>query len=162
LKTGAPEMARFRSLLDAISELFQGQSSSVNLPLGVKKIERVTSEAVRIQFKDKVDQNLLCHLAYEEGYLVQKGDFTPRVVDKGTIVARVGSQSDPGKKQNIFIYLIPRKKEEMSTYTKAIALRNGVLNRETAEIDSTKSSKHNLKVIRLVERYRKSMYQKPR
>ena len=48
-----------KSLLDVVSELFEGESLLFNPVLGVEIVERVTSEAVRIEFVDKVDYDTL-------------------------------------------------------------------------------------------------------
>jgi len=150
---------KIESLLDVISELFDEGTLSLDLPSGVEKVERVTSEAVRVKFVDKVDYDLLYMVAAKEGYSVEAGSFALRVMNKGTIVARVGSQSDPGGEHNMFIYLHPPLVEQMSTYRKAIAVRDGVLNQETGKMNLERFYKYNLKVIRLVEKYRKSKYQ---
>lgn len=112
-----------KSLLDVVSELFEGESLLFNPVLGVEIVERVTSEAVRIEFVDKVDYDTLRMVAAEEGYLIKSGSFTPRITDKGVIIARVGSQSDPEREHNLFIYLIPPDEKQMTTYTRTVALQ---------------------------------------
>ena len=150
---------KIKSLLEVVSELFSGESSSSDLPVGVERLERVTSEAVRIKFIYKVDYNLLSAIAAEEGYSILTGSFAPRVMDKGTIVARVGSQSDPGGGHDIFIYLLPATVEQMSTYGRVMASQCGVLGFEAGRINFERLYDHNLRIIRLVEKYRKNKYQ---
>lgn len=147
-----------KSILEVVSELLDGKELPSNLPSGVEKVERVTSEAIRIELADQVDYDLLYRVAAEEGYGIKAGGFAPRVVDKGRIVARVGSESDPGGRRDIFIYLLPPTADEMSMYTRAIAIRDGVLNAETGKINSERFYQYNLRVVRLVENYRKVKY----
>lgn len=150
---------KIKSLLDVISELFGGEDSSFDLPVGVEEFTRVTPEAVRIRFSDEVDCDLLCSVAAEEGYVIKAGTFSPRLMDKGTIVARVGSRSDPGGACNIFIYLLPPVVEQMSTYRKVTAVQVGVLDPETGKMNLEKFYEYNLRLIRLVEKYRKGRYE---
>lgn len=147
------------SLLEVISELFNAEDSFFDPPSGVEKVERVTFDAVRIKFVEKVDRDLLYRVASEEGYIVEAGYFAPRVIDKGTIVARVGSQSDPGGESDMFIYLFPPFVEQMSMYRKVVGARDGVLDSESGRIDLERFYECNLRVIRLVEKYRRSRYE---
>jgi len=147
------------TLLDAISEVFAESDEPSNLPMGVEQVEKIDSDVVRVQFIDEVDCNLLCKEAIREGYGVAGNGFTPRIVHKGTIIARVGGRSDPAKQRSIFIYLIPSDKKEMNTYREVVAVRHGVLDPRTGLINSEKFLKYNLRVIRLLERYRKLRYE---
>jgi len=148
-----------KRLLGVISELLEGGGSSFQLPLGVERVERVTPEAVRIEFADEVDYGLLYSLAAEEGYIVEEGSFTPRVIDNGMILARVGSRSDPRGKHNIFIYLFPNATEQMNAYMETVAVRYGILDLQTRKINLQRFYEHNFKVIRLVEGYRRRRYE---
>lgn len=149
-----------RTLFDVISELFdEGGSLSQDLPLGVEKIERITIDSIRINFSEEIDCELLTRIAEDEGYIVKSQSASPRVIDKGTIVARVGSRSDPGKRRNLFLYLIPSNEKRMSMYRRIVAARKGVLDIETGSIDYERFYQYNLRIIRLTERYRKEKYQ---
>lgn len=145
------------NLLEAISDLFEGKAPT-NLPSGVEKVERVTPESVRIKFFDEVDDGLLSRIADEEGYIVRAKGFTPRIIEKGTIVVRVGSRSDPGRRCDVYLYLFPPEKSQMSTYRRIVAQREGVLNPETGEINLEKLYGYNLRIIKLIERYRRERY----
>ena len=145
-----------RTLLDVISGLFEdGGSLSQDLPLGVEKVEKITLDSIRINFSDEVDCELLTRIAEDEGYIVKSESVAPRVIDKGTIVARVGSRSDPGRRRDLFLYLIPSDEERMSMYRRVVAARKGVLDIETGRIDYERFYQYNLRIIRLMERYRK-------
>jgi len=149
-----------RTLLDIISGLFEdGGSSFQDLPLGVEKVERITLDSIRINFSDEVDCELLTRIAEDEGYIVKSESIAPRVIDKGTIVARVGSRSDPGRRRDLFLYLIPSDEKRMSMYRRVVAARKGVLDIETGRIDYERFYQYNLRIIRLMERYRKEKYQ---
>ena len=149
-----------RTLLDIISGLFEdGGSSFQDLPLGVEKVERITLDSIRINFSDEVDCELLTRIAEDEGYIVKSESVAPRVIDRGTIVARVGSRSDPGRRRDLFLYLIPSDEKRMSMYRRVVAARKGVLDIETGRIDFERFYQYNLKIIRLMERYRKEKYQ---
>lgn len=149
-----------RTLLDIISGLFEdGGSSFQDLPLGVEKVERITLDSIRINFSDEVDCELLTRIAEDEGYIVKSESIAPRVIDRGTIVARVGSRSDPGRRRDLFLYLIPSDEKRMSMYRRVVAARKGVLDIETGRIDYERFYQYNLKIIRLMERYRKEKYQ---
>jgi len=149
-----------RTLFDVISELFDKAGSlSQDLPLGVEKVERITLDSIRINFSDEVECELLTGIAEDEGYIVKSESVAPRVMDKGTIVARVGSRSDPGKRRDLFLYLIPSNEKQMSMYRRVIAARKGVLDIETGKIDYERFYQYNLRIIRLTERYRKEKYQ---
>jgi len=149
-----------RTLLDIISGLFEdGGSSFQDLPLGVEKVEKITLDSIRINFSDEVDCELLTRIAEDEGYIVKSESVAPRVIDKGTIVARVGSRSDPGRRRDLFLYLIPSDEERMSMYRRVVAARKGVLDIETGRIDYERFYQYNLRIIRLMERYRKEKYQ---
>ena len=147
------------TLLDVISDVFGESSKSSDLPIGVEHVEKVDSDTIRVQFIDEVDCDLLCKEAIREGYSVARGEFTPRIVYKGTIIARVGGRSDPARQRSVFIYLIPPDKREMSTYREVVAVRHGVLDPRTGLVNSEKFLQFNLKVIRLLERYRKMRYE---
>ncbi|MFB0503040.1 MAG: hypothetical protein ACETWE_04335 [Candidatus Bathyarchaeia archaeon] len=149
-----------RTLLDVISGLFEdGGSLSQDLPLGVEKVEKITLDSIRINFSDEVDCELLTRIAEDEGYIVKSESVAPRVIDKGTIVARVGSRSDPGRRRDLFLYLIPSDEKRMSMYRRVVAARKGVLDIETGRIDYERFYQYNLRIIRLMERYRKEKYQ---
>ncbi|MBS7648117.1 MAG: hypothetical protein QXK89_07505 [Candidatus Bathyarchaeia archaeon] len=150
--------SRAVSLLDVISRLFESGEYFGDLPAGVINVELITSEAVRVMFVDKVDCDLFCIIAVEEGYSIDARGYAPRIIDRGNIIARVGSRSDPGADRNIFIYLFPTSPGAMSMYMKAAAIRFGILNPATNKINMEKLLKHNMKVIRLIERYRKTRY----
>jgi len=147
------------TLIGVISDVFAEEASSFDLPIGVEWIEKVGSDVIRIQFVDDVDCDLLCREAVKEGHRVEKGSFTPRIICKGTIIARVGSKSDLKKKRSIFIYLIPFDRKEMSTYREVVAVRHGVIDPRTGLVNYEKCLRYNLKVIRLLERYRKTRYE---
>jgi len=146
-------------MLDVISDIFAEGTSSFDPPLGVELIEKVGSDVIRIQFRDDVDCDLLCREAVKEGYRVERGGFTPRIIYNGTIIARVGSESDPAKQRSVFIYLIPSDKRKMSTYREVTAVRHGVLDPRTGRVNFEKFLQYNLRVIRLLERYRKARYE---
>jgi len=146
------------TLLGVISDIFAENASSFDPPVGVELIEKVNSDTVRVQFIDDVDCDLLCREAIKEGYRVERGRFTPRIIYDGTIIARVGSQSDPAKQRSIFIYLIPFDEGEMNMYRKVAAVRHGVMDPRTGRMNFEKFLEYNLKVIRLLERYRKIRY----
>ena len=149
-----------RTLLDIISGLFEdGGSSFQDLPLGVEKVEKITLDSIRINFSDEVDCELLTRIAEDEGYIVKSESVAPRVIDRGTIVARVGSRSDPGRRRDLFLYLIPSDEKRMSMYRRVVAARKGVLDIETGRIDYERFYQYNLRIIRLMERYRKEKYQ---
>jgi len=147
------------SLLDVISCIFEDGGYFGDLPVGVEAVEVMTPESIRIMFIDRVDYNLFCRLAIEDGYTIDSGSYSPRIVYRGNIVARVGSKSDPGADRNIFVYIFPSSIGAMSTYMRAAAIRYGILNPTTNRINMEKLLKYNLKVIGLVEKYRKSRYQ---
>jgi len=147
------------TLLDVISDIFANGKSSFKLPSGVELIEKVDSDVIRVQFVDDVDCNLLCKEAIKEGFRVEKGRFTPRIIYNGTIIARVGSESDPAKQRSIFVYLIPFNRREMSTYREVVAIRHGIMNARTGRINFEKFLQFNFRVIKLLERYRKSRYE---
>mgnify|MGYP000008669835 CR=1 FL=1 len=146
-------------LLDVISSLIESGGYFGRLPVGVKSVEMVTSESVRVMFIDRVDYDLLYRIAVKSGFSVNARGYSPRIIDdKGNIVARVGSRSDPGADRNIFIYIFPASTGLMSMYMRVIATRYGILNPSTNKINVEKLLKYNLKVIGLVEKYRKSRY----
>ncbi|MEM1507709.1 MAG: hypothetical protein QXU02_06115 [Candidatus Bathyarchaeia archaeon] len=145
-------------LLEVISRIFEGGEYLGILPEGVVGVDLVTPEIVRVTFVDKVDHNLFYEIAVKEGFSVDAQGYAPRIVDKGNIVARIGSRSDPGAERSIFMYLFPSSAEAMSIYMRATAVRLGVLNPENGRINVEKLLKYNLKVIGLVERYRKNRY----
>ena len=147
------------TLLGVISDVFAENTSSFDPPLGVEKVEKVDSDVIRIQFTDDVDCDLFCREAIKEGYRVEQGIFAPRIICKGSIIARVGSRSDPEKRRSVFIYLIPFDRREMSTYREVVAVRHGVIDPRTGRVNFEKCLQYNLKVIRLLERYRKTKYE---
>jgi len=147
------------TMLGVISDIFAKNISFFDPPLGVEQIEKINSDAIRIQFVDDVDCDLLCREAIKEGYHVERGRFTPRIIYNGTIIARVGSESDPAKQRSIFIYLIPFDKKEMSTYREVTAIRHGIIDPRTDHVNFEKFLRYNLRVIRLLERYRKTKYE---
>ena len=145
-------------LLDVISSLIERGGYFGRLPVGVRSVEMVTPESIRVMFIDRVDHNLLYQVAIKSGFSVDARGYAPRIIDKGNIVARVGSRSDPGADRNIFIYIFPASTNLMSMYTRVIAARHGILNPSTNKINMEKLLKYNLKVIGLVEKYRKNRY----
>ena len=146
------------SLFDIISNLFDERRLSRDLPIGVVKVERVTPDSIRINFSDEVDCELLTRIGEEEGYLVKSEKVAPRVIDRGAIVARVGSRSDPGKRRDLFIYLIPPDEKEMSMYRKVVAAREDVLDLKTGRIDYEEFFEYNLRIVRFAEGYRREKY----
>ena len=147
-------------MLGVISDVFAEKTSSFDPPIGVELVEKVDSDVIRIQFMDDVDCNLLCREAVKEGCRVEKGIFTPRIIYNGAIIARVGSESDPAKRRSIFIYLIPFDEKEMNAYREVVAVRCGVMNPRTGRVNPEKCLQYNLRVIRLLERYRKARYER--
>lgn len=104
-------------------------------------------------FKDKIDCNLLSSIALSEGYTIDYGSYKLRILDKGIIVARVGSKSDKDGERSIFLYLIPPSIEVMSLYDKCAASIHGILDEERGEIDLSKLVGYNLKILGMVDRY---------
>ena len=145
-------------LLDVIFSLLEKGVYFGFLPVGVSRIERMTLEAVRVMFVDRVDRDLLRRIAVKNGFSVDTGRYAPRIVDRGHIVARVGSRSDPGGDRNIFIYLFPASIELMSMYMRVTAIRYGILDSLASKMNIEKLLNYNLKVMRLVEKYRRSRY----
>ncbi|MCX8171727.1 MAG: hypothetical protein N3E47_07195 [Candidatus Bathyarchaeota archaeon] len=145
-------------LLEVISRIFESGEYFGALPDGVISVDLITPEIVRVTFIDKVDFNLFCEIAIGEGYSIDAQGYAPRIVDKGNIVARIGGRSDPGAERSVFLYLFPASVEAMSMYMKAVAMRLGVLNSEAGKINIEKLLRYNLKVIGLVEKYRRSRY----
>jgi len=148
------------TLLDVISDVFAESTSSFNPPLGVEKVEKIDSDVIRIQFLDDVDCDLLCREAIKRGYHVERGRFAPRIIWKGTIIARVGSRSDPAKRRSVFIYLIPFNRREMNAYREVAAIRHGILNPRTGRLNFERFLRYNLNVISLLESYRKIRYER--
>ncbi len=146
-------------MLDVISDVFAEGASSFDPPLGVELVEKVDSDVIRIQFVDEVDCDLLCREAVKEGYRIERGSFAPRILHNGAIIARVGSRSDPKSQRSIFIYLIPFDGKGMSVYRKVVAARHGVIDPRTSRVNPERCLRYNLKVIRLLERYRKTRYE---
>jgi len=151
------EPRRSGSLLQSISDLFDGKASSV-LPAGIEKIERATIEAVRVRFEDKIDEELLARIAVEEGYVTEKGSFALRVVKDGAIVARAGSRSDVGGRFDLYIYLFPPEMGKISVYRKVVAHREGILEPSTSKVSFENLYRFNLNVITLVSRYIEEKY----
>ncbi|RLI13282.1 hypothetical protein DRO35_00660 [Candidatus Bathyarchaeota archaeon] len=150
------------TLLDAISDIFVGKTPIFKPPLGVEEIEKIDSDIVRIQFVDDIDCDLLCKEAIKEGYTVKRGWFTPRIIWDGTIIARVGGESDMTGQRSVFTYLIPPNEKEMSTYRRIVAIQHEVLDQRTNRINSEKFLWYNLRVIKLLENYRKTKYERLR
>ena len=146
------------SLFSIVSKLFDERRSSEDLPIGVENVQRITSDSIRINFTDEVDSKLLARIAEEEGFIVKSEKIAPRVMDRGTIVARVGSRSDPGKQRDLFIYLIPPDERQMSMYRKVVATRENVLDPKTGRIDYEEFFEYNLRIVRLAEKYRREKY----
>jgi len=162
------ESARFKvrrrgnpTILEALSRLFEEGRPPARLPPGVEVIERPTVEAVRIKFKDEIDEDILTRIAFKEGYKVDVGGFTPRIRDRELIVARVGSKSDLGGRRDLYIYLFPPEIERLSTYRRAIAARRGIINPKTGKANLRRLHQFNLKVVRLVSLYIKERYLNP-
>ena len=141
------------SLIEVISDLFDGKTASSDLPKGVKEIDRATLEATRVRFDSKVDEELLSQIAEEEGYTVEKGTYPLRVIKEGAIVLRVGSESNAGDRSDLYLYLFPPEMGRMSVYRKVVAEREGVLHPSTDAVNLEKLHKYNLELIRLVSRY---------
>jgi len=152
------DYCRSVSLLQAISDLFDFNATSMFLPKGIAKIERVTIEAIRIEFHDKIDEGLLSRIAKEEGFATEKGSFPLRVVKNGTIIVRVGSESDIGGGFDLYLYLFPAEMQKISLYTKLVAEREDILDRSTGEINLGNLHKFNLKVVKMANRYTKERY----
>jgi len=146
------------SLLQAISDLFDLNAAPMFLPESIVKIERVMLEAIRIEFRDKIDEELLSRIAKEEGCTTEKGSFPLRVVINGTIIARVGSESDIGGRFDVYLYLFPPEMGKISLYSKLVAKREGVLDRSTGEIDLENLYRFNFRVIKVASRYVKERY----
>ncbi|MBS7642464.1 MAG: hypothetical protein QW374_06540 [Candidatus Bathyarchaeia archaeon] len=104
-------------------------------------------------FKDKIDHNLLSSIALSEGYTIDYGSYKLRILDKGVIVARVGSKSDKGSERSVFLYLIPSSIEVMNLYDKCAASIHGILDEECGRIDLGKLVGYNLKILRMIDRY---------
>jgi len=147
------------TMLDAISEVFSDKRSPTRLPPGVERVERISSDVIRIQFADEIDYGILRAEAIRGGYRIESGMFTPRITYNGTIIARVGGESDPAKQRSIFIYLIPPDKSEMNTYRRVVAVRHGVIDPVTGRLNLNKFLEYNLGIVRLLERYRKARYE---
>jgi len=147
------------SLLDVILDLIEKGAYSGFLPKGVSHVEVMTPEAIRVMFIEKVDCNLLQQIALKNGFSINVGRHGLRIEDRGHIIARVGSRSDPGGDRDIFIYLFPSSPELMSMYMRATAIRFGILDSSASRINVEKFINYNLKVIGLVEKYRKKWYQ---
>jgi hypothetical protein len=149
---------RSTSLIQAISDLFEGRTASPRLPKGIEKIQRVTLEAVRIEFADKIDEELLSQIAEEEGYAVKDGTFAVRIVKQGAIIARVGSRSDAGGRYNLFVYLFPPEISRMSVYRRMQAEREGILDPSNGKIKLEKLHNFNLDVVKLASKYQRKRY----
>lgn len=147
------------NLLDVILDLIEKGVYFDLLPKGVSQIEIVTPEAIRVLFIERVDCNLLQKIALKSGFSINIGRNGLRIEDRGHIIARVGSRSDPGEDRNIFIYLFPNSPRLMSMYMRATAIRFGILDSSASKINVEKLINYNLRVIGLVEKYRKKWYQ---
>ena len=132
------------SLIEVISDLFDGKTASSDLPKGVKEIERATLEAIRVRFDSKVDEELLSQIAEEEGYTVEKGTYPLRVIKEGAIILRVGSESDAGDRSDLYLYLFPPEMGRISVYRKVVAEREGVLHPSTDAVNLEKLHGYNL------------------
>lgn len=146
------------TILEAVSNLFDEGKPPPRLPLGVEAIERSTIEAVRIKFRDEIDEKVLTRIALREGYRVESGGFTPRIMDREAIVARVGGRSDIGGRHDLYIYPFPPEIERLSMYRRAIAMRRRIIDPETGRVNLKKIHRFNLKIIRLVSLYIKERY----
>jgi hypothetical protein len=146
------------TILEAISNLFDERKSPSRLPLGVEAVERPTIEAIRIKFRDEIDEETLTRIALREGYRVESGDFTPRIRDREVIVARIGSRSDVGGRHDLYIYPFPPEIGKLSMYRRAIALRRGIIDLKTGRVNLRRLHRFNLKIIRLVSLYIKERY----
>lgn len=143
------------TLLDVVSELTEKTVYTGPLPDGVSRVDSVTPEAIRVTFTGRVDRRLLCSIAVEEGFTVDAGSYPPRIVDNGHIVARVGSRSDPGGDRTVYIYLFPASSKLMNPYIEVTAVRYGILDPATKQVDLGKLLDCNLKIVGLVEKYRR-------
>lgn len=152
------QRSRSTSLMQAISDLYDGKKVPNNLPDGVEKIERATTEAVRLKLHDKVDGELLSEIAEAEGYTVEKGSFAPRVIKDGEIIARIGSKSDAGGSRDLYLYLFPPETETISVYRKVVAEREGILDPSCGTVDLERLISFNLRVITLASKYLKKKY----
>ena len=146
------------SLIEAVSDLFDGKTDTSNLPEGIKKIERVTREAVMIRFESKVDEELLSQIAEEEGYTIKKGPYSLRVVKEGAIIVRVGSESDAGGRSDLYLYLFPPETAKIGVYRRVVAEREGVLRPSTGAVNLEKLHGYNLEVIRLASMFLRRRY----
>jgi len=146
------------NLLEILSRLIENHDPPKNLPKGIVRIERVTIEATRIQFTEKINTNLITRIAKEEGYEVKEGDFPPRIIDEGIIIARVGSPSDPGGEQDLYIYPFPPEMERLSIYRRILAIKKGIIDPETESINLEKLHNFNLRIVRFVSRYIREQY----
>ena len=145
-------------LIEAISDVFESKTAIPGLPKGIEKIERVTLEAVRIRFKDKVDEELLSRIAEDEGYAFEKGTWALRVLKEGAIIARVGSRSDAGGRLNLYIYPFPPEIGKTSVYRKMLAEREDILDPSLHKVNLERLHEFNLRLVKLVDRYLKERY----
>jgi len=146
------------SIIEAISDLFEGKTYPSHLPSCVRSVERINIETVRINFVEEVDIDLLANIAVEMGYRVEAGTFAPRIIDRDVIVARVGSRSDIGGRRDLYIYPFPPELDYISMYRKAVAVKRGIIDGETGKVNLEKLHKFNIEILSLVNRYIKEKY----
>jgi len=146
------------SLIQAISDLYDGKTATNNLPKGIERIERATIEAVRLKLVDNVDGELLSEIASAEGYTVDKGSFAPRVTKEGEIIARIGSKSDAGGSRDLYLYLFPPETERISVYRKVVGEREEILDPSSGMVDLERLISFDLRVITLASKYLKKRY----
>jgi len=141
------------TLIEVILSMMEGGVYK-NSPLhGVSEIDIINRNTVRVTFRDKIDCSILSSIALEEGYTVDSGSYKPRIMDRGTIVIRVGSRSDRGGDRSLFLYLIPSSIDSMNTYDKCIASMHGILDIDGNKIDLGKLVNYNLRILKVVEKY---------
>ena len=106
-----------------------------------------------IRFESKVDEELLSQITEEEGYTIKRGPYSLRVVKEGTIIVRVGSESDAGGRSDLYLYLFPPEMARISVYRRVVAEREGVLRPSTGAVNLEKLHGYNLEVIRLASMF---------
>lgn len=140
------------ALLEAILFILDENVYEDLLPYGVNEIEVIGHNIVRVTFRDKIDCKLLSSIALSEGYTIDYGSYKLRILDRGIIVARVGSRSDKGGGRSIFLYLMPASIDAMNLYDRCVATIYGILDEE-GEIDLDKLVDYNLRILRIVDKY---------
>jgi len=144
---------RFMTLIEAILSMMDGYVYRDSPLYGVSEINIINRNTVRVTFRDKIDCNILSSIALGEGYTVDSGSYKPRVMDRGTIIIRVGSRSDKGGDRSLFVYLIPPSIDSMNMYDKCIASMQGILDMDGNRIDLERFINYNLRILKVVERY---------